>query len=529
MGLLVEEHRPGTHATIWTIFWIFTCFLSSRPVSAQNQRPNLIIMLADDFGWNDIGIRNPDIHSPYIDELARTGIVLNYSYVQPICTPSRATLMSGYYPFRTGMQNFVIPLFGPFGLPLEFTLLPERLRELGYSTNMVGKWHLGSCNESYIPLNRGYDSYLGYLGGGEFYYDHSYLLSNNDSAIPSQNIPLVYDFWNQTDVAWNYRGIYSSIPFVTQVRHILETRDPDQPLFMYLAFQLTHQPQEVPYDYELWYPNIRNRFRRRFSAMVSALDNDIGQIIAMFKEYGIYNNSIILFSADNGAQVQDGGNNYPLRGSKNTIWEGGTRASAFVHSPLLNNVGYTYDGLIHVVDWYPTFVSLAGGQPDPDMDGFDVWQAITTNSDSPRTEFIYNLEYYQGNLIGAIRVGDFKLIMGPGGLPSAAIPPGNVTGRFSLGIGEPLAIRDRPNAPPYRLYNITEDPTESNNLADQNPDMVNAMLERVAEYRQQMVYSVYQPANIELYRNRSENLTYLDTNWCVAITNVTLMGNNTAS
>lgn len=486
-------------------------------------------MVADDFGWNDIGIRNPDIHSPYIDELARTGIILNHSYVQPICTPSRATFMSGYFPFRTGMQNNVIPLFSPYGLPLQFTLMPESLRALGYATNMVGKWHLGSCNESYTPINRGFDTYLGYLGGGEYYYDHGYLLSNNDSAVATPETPLVYDFWNQTDVAWDYRGIYSSIPFVSQVQHILENHDPNRPLFMYLPFQLTHSPQQVPYDFELWYPTIQNRFRRRFSGMVSALDNDVGQIIAMLKEYGIYDNSIILFTADNGAQVQDGGNNYPLRGSKNTIWEGGTRASAFVHSPLLTDVGYTYNGLIHAVDWHPTFVSLAGGEPDPNMDGVNVWPAITTNSDSPRTEFVYNLEYYQGNLIGAIRVGDYKLIMGPAGLPIGPVLPEDVTGLYANGIGESLAILDEPNFPPYRLYNITEDPTESNNLADENSDVVAEMLDRVAEYRQQMVYSLYQSNNITLYESRTENLTYLNTDWCESVTGVTLMGNNTDS
>ncbi|GAB6029238.1 Arylsulfatase [Chamberlinius hualienensis] len=510
---------------IFSIGCLIICIYWAQLAQASYMgfQPHIIFMVGDDLGWNDIGYHNPDINTPYLDQMAATGIKLNQSYVQPLCTPSRAAFMTGRYPYKTGMQQYLILSFSPYGVPLEFAFLPEKLRELGYSTNMVGKWHLGSCNESYTPTYRGFDTFLGYMAGGEYHYAHDYPLSNGAAASADSSLHEVYDFFNQTDVAWNWDGKYSSTAFTAQVQHVLENRNTSKPLFLYMAHQLVHSPQEVPEDYDFWYPVQNNSYRKVFSAMATHLDNDFGQIIHMLKVYGLYNQSVILFTSDNGGEVLDGGNNYPLRGSKNTIYEGGTRGAGFIHSPLLENTGYTYNGLVHAVDWYPTFVTLAGGVPEPGLDGMNVWDAITKNEESPRKQFVYNMEFNGNNLTGAIRVGDWKMIFGKAGLPDTQVTPEEVVGLYANICGGSLAINDVPNYPPYRLYNITADPTESNDVADEYPNVISQLWNVVHQYQQEMVDSVFQPNNLTLYESRTSNLTYLNCNWCEPIYNVTPM------
>ncbi|GAB6024760.1 Arylsulfatase [Chamberlinius hualienensis] len=445
------------------------CSVSSKEQSKPKQ-PNIIFVLADDLGWNDVGFRNPDIITPHIDNAALNGIILDSSYVQPVCTPTRASIMTGYYPFRTGMQAAVILFFAQMGLPLQFKLLPETLQELGYSTHLVGKWHLGSCNQSYLPTNRGFDDFFGFLSGAEHFYTHSIPLTPELEAFSKSGIPEVYDFWNQSKVSTEYNGTYSSIPYLIQIENILNNKKEDQPLFLYYTLQSTHVPNEVPRQQLLWYPTESNPYRKGYSALATQMDDDFGQFINMLKKHKIYDNSIIIFTADNGGEVRAGANNYPLKGGKTTLYEGGTRAAAFIHSPLLKNTGFKYDGLIHAVDWNPTIVSLAGGSPNSKMDGKNVWEAITRNKPSPRTEFIYNLDNSSGNLSGAIRYKDWKLIFGNAGLPNTPIKPANVTGELFNACGGRLS--PDPNPPPYQLYNILSDRSESKNLASTNSEIL---------------------------------------------------------
>ncbi|GAB6025253.1 Arylsulfatase [Chamberlinius hualienensis] len=305
-------------------------------------KPHIIFVIVDDLGWNDVGFHNPDLKTPNIDNSAKRGIILNSSYVQPTCTPSRATVLTGYYPHRTGMTN-VIPFFADWGLPLQFKILPEKMKKLGYSTHIIGKWHLGSCNPGYLPTNRGFDTFFGLLGGAAYYYTHGYQLSNNRTS--DLSIPQVYDFWNQTTASVGYNGTYSSFPFLRQAENILESRDQKVPLFMYMAYQSTHSPVEIYDDSDLLlYSNQPNEYRKNYSALVTQLDRDYGLLIDLLKKYGIYNESIIIFTGDNGGEDRAGGNNYPLKGAKTTLYEGGTRAAAFIHSPLLKKTGYTYNG-----------------------------------------------------------------------------------------------------------------------------------------------------------------------------------------
>ncbi|XP_025084343.1 LOW QUALITY PROTEIN: arylsulfatase B-like [Pomacea canaliculata] len=375
---------------------------------AVSKQPHIVFIVIDDLGWNDIGFNNPDIISPNVDRLAREGLILRQSYVQPLCSPSRSSFMTGYFPYRTGLQHLVILPAQPVCAPLNVsTFLPREMKKLGYATHMVGKWHLGFCNWNCTPTFRGFDSFLGYYNAQEDYYDRVF--------------QGYYDFHDNTTRSTKQNGTYSTFVFQERVREIVSRHNPAQPLFLYLPLQSVHAPLEVPKEYYNMYPNIDNEDRRVFSGMVTAMDDVIGNLTSYLTARGMYNDTLFVLTADNGGGYSMEGNNYPLRGGKFTVWEGGTRAVALIKGPGLKVTGAEYDGLIHAVDWMPTIVAAAGGEiKDGDIDGMNIWDAISNYTPSPRTEFIYNLDDMFIPLEGhaAIRQGDYKLIVGFPGLYS---------------------------------------------------------------------------------------------------------------
>jgi len=420
---------------------ILTIFCASA--TADNP-PNVLFIVADDLGWNDLGYQNPDIISPNLDKLAKMGVILNQSYVQYLCTPSRNTFMTGYYPFRTGLQHSNLQTLLPAGVPLKFPFLPEKMRSLGYATHMVGKWHLGYCNWSYTPTYRGFDTFLGYYTGSEIYFTHE----DNGHL----------DFRNNSDVERNLNGTYSTFIFRDRAVDIIRNHNSSRPLFLYLPFQAVHDPLQAPDAYIQKYKFIKDEERRNFSAMVTAMDDAIGDVMNALKQQNLYDNAVIIFTTDNGGQVLYGGNNYPLRGDKGTLWEGGTRGLAFVHSPLLDKSGYVTNELMHSVDWFPTIVTLAGGQIDSNMDGVDQWSMISNASKSARNSFIYNIDNFKPNSVNAaIRVGDYKLILGNPGVPDGWYPPAHTPKQQNA--TDSVKVQD------LYLFNLKEDPTEHFNLA----------------------------------------------------------------
>ncbi|KAK0065509.1 arylsulfatase B, partial [Biomphalaria pfeifferi] len=319
------------------------CFILSASLCwALPPRPHLVFIVADDLGWNDIGYHNPDIISPTIDTLAYSGIILNQTYVQPLCSPSRSAILTGVYPFRLGTQHLVILNDQEVCVPLTRSLLPQVLKSNGYNTHMVGKWHLGFCKWECTPTFRGFDTYYGYYNADEDYY----------SKITDKGI----DFRINTTVGKEAVGNYSAYQYATRAEEIIKSHDPDTPLFLYLPFQNVHEPLEVPNKYLKLYPNISDENRRNLSAMVTALDDAIARVVTALKTYDLYNNTLIVFTADNGGWTLYGGNNYPLRGGKFTIFEGGTRVPAFLHGPMLQTQGKVYNGMMHAVDWFATLV-----------------------------------------------------------------------------------------------------------------------------------------------------------------------------
>ncbi|KAK7094207.1 arylsulfatase B-like [Littorina saxatilis] len=436
--------------------------------------PHIVFIVADDLGWNDVGFNNPDIISPNINAMAQRGIILNQSYVQPACTPSRNAFMSGYYPFRSGLQHGAILPQQAACAPTNRTFLPQELKKLGYATHAVGKWHLGFCNWNCTPTYRGFDSFYGYYNGQEDYYNYTIFGG--------------FDFRDNKDVATDQTGNYSTFVYQERVRQIISAHDPTTPLFLYLPLQSVHVPLEVPAVYANMYPNLKTDGRRIFSGQVTAMDDVIGNLTSFIKQKGMYNDTLFVFTADNGGWTEFYGNNYPLRGGKVTVWEGGTRAAAFLHGWGLPKTGIRYDGMMHAVDWFPTIVSAAGGEvKNKDIDGMSMWDAITSLGPSPRNEFIYNLDDTILPIEGhaAIRQGDYKLVKGfPGVFSGWYLPDQEYDGHADQ------RERDRHlsgELGPSRLYNLKDDPTEHSDLADHMPDLVKTLEDRISVYMKQYI------------------------------------------
>uniref|UniRef100_A0ABM0N0W6 Arylsulfatase B-like n=1 Tax=Saccoglossus kowalevskii TaxID=10224 RepID=A0ABM0N0W6_SACKO len=382
---------------------------------ATSSQPHIIVIIADDLGWDDVSFHGSDqIPTPNIDELAYSGVLLHNYYVQPICTPTRAALMTGRHPIHLGLQDGVIVASHPYGLPLNETIMPQYLKPLGYDTHIVGKWHLGFFAWQYTPLYRGFDTHFGYYNGEEGYYDHT--------AEEPKYIGL--DFRNNTELFKSAYGEYSTELFTSYAEKIIHNHNKNKPLFLYLAHQAVHSgnsysPLEAPYKYTSRFPYIQDERRRTFAGMVSALDDSVGNITRALKHSGLYENCIILFSTDNGGPAAgfdaNYASNWPLRGIKHTLWEGGVRGDGFIHSPLLEKPGRISTDMIHVCDWLPTIYHIAGGNVSSlptNLDGFNVWDTLSRGTPSPRTEILHNIDPHKNHNAAALRVGEFKIILG---------------------------------------------------------------------------------------------------------------------
>ncbi|XP_062522065.1 uncharacterized protein LOC134196859 [Corticium candelabrum] len=388
----------------------------STQAKAQ-ERPHILLILADDLGWNDVGWHSTsDLQTPNLSYLAQHGIIFNQSYAQSICSPSRAALLSGRYPFTIGMHVSSVDTLRPYGLPTDVPLLSDYLKQLGYSTHAVGKWHLGHCNASYTPTNRGFDSFYGYYTGsvGYFHRENVYKIRGEKHDYT--------DFWrNLNQVREEGKGEYTTFLLADEViKQIFDHRNnrTKQPMFIYLAFSAPHGPFEALAKDNQW-KSIQQSSRQIYDAMVSAMDAAIGRIMRALQVTKLFNNTLVVFTSDNGGTQREG-NNYPLRGTKGTLYEGGVRVPTFVYGPkrLLPHRKYTTNSLIHISDWLPTLYSIAGGSAQDlpsGVTGYDFSDTIFKKASPPRKEMVYNLHTHTKKhrlLSGAIRNEKFKLIVG---------------------------------------------------------------------------------------------------------------------
>ncbi|MBA4030411.1 MAG: arylsulfatase [Planctomyces sp.] len=400
-------------------------------------RPNIVYILADDLGAFDVGWRGSRIKTPHLDSLAESGAKLEQFYVLPVCSPTRAALLTGRYPIRYGLQSGVVRPWADYGLPLEERLLPQALKTAGYETAIVGKWHLGHFRREYLPTSRGFDHQYGHYNGALDYFTH-----DRDGG---------HD-WHRNDRA-SYDEGYSTHLIAKEAVQVVQRRDRKQPLFLYVPFNAVHSPLQVPENYAEPYGEFKKQ-RRAYAGMLTALDEAVGQIVQAIESQGETGNTLFIFSSDNGGpnpgQVTDNGS---LRAGKGTLYEGGVRVCAFASWRGHIQPGTVVDEPIHIVDWYPTLLKLAGGSGEQvlPLDGRDIWPTITGKAPSPHEEIVLNIT--PGD--GAIRAGDWKLVWHGGRRGNA-----------------------RNAKAEYELYNLRDDPEEKRDLATVEPEKLEELKTR---------------------------------------------------
>ncbi len=426
-------------------------------------RPHILVILADDLGWRDVGYHDSEIPTPRIDEIARAGIELDRFYVQPTCSPTRTALMTGKSPASLGV-NRPISKNEVTGLPLRETLLPEYLAREGYQPLMVGKWHLGHHTPDYFPQARGFEHFYGHLTGGIGYWDHNHGGGHD---------------WQRNGETLREDG-YSTTLMADEAIRIIQTRDRERPTFLYLAFNAPHLPNEAPAETIRRFESIEDENRRTHAAMVSELDLAIGRVLDAFEREGMLDETLIFFSSDNGglaraatpagarhfanflvrvfgrpipvdgleflvANILDGASdNSPLPGGKGSVAEGGSRVPAAIWWPGVLEGG-THDGFITISDLLPTLLEAIGASASTpaDLNGRSRWAELL-GGQAAKNE-------------GATNDKPDYVTMGIDGM--ALYRP-------------PWKLVD-PGSP--RLYQIYADPFEEHDLAADHPDLVRAL------------------------------------------------------
>ena len=426
------------------ISWL--CFSLCAQAAKQ---PDIVFFLIDDLGYADCGFNGgKEIKTPNIDRLAQSGAIIENHYVQPVCSPTRSTLLTGRYPTHTGVYTIVSPGAG-WGLPLAERTLADALRSAGYRTALTGKWHLGEFEKAYQPNARGFDHQYGHFFGMLDYFTHERMNKLD---------------WYRNGESLKEEG-YTTHLIAKEACKVIATGDQSKPLFLYVPFNGVHSPFQVPDSYLKPYAHLKGN-RQKLAGMLAAVDEAIGQIEAALKQAGRLENTLIVFSSDNGGPSP--GDNTPLRDFKGSIFEGGTRAAAFATWPGRIPAGQRIRQPMHMVDWYPTLIKQAGGSLEQKLpvDGLDVWPMLTKQAASPH-DAILSVST-QGPSRAAVRMGDWKLIVDGGAADIA--PPGKKKGKKAAGKYEAVA-----------LYDLSADPSEAKNLADAQPERVKAMRARLAE------------------------------------------------
>lgn len=386
--------------------------------------PNVVLIVSDDQGWQDIGYNGSEIRTPNLDALAGEGVILDQFHTFPVCSPTRAALMTGRNPNNFGVSSAFLQ--NDRGVPLDQHFMPETFQEKDYQTWMFGKWHLGDLDEQSLPNARGFDYFYGTTLSANDYFTHeSWRFGNHD--------------WFRNGEEVHEEGYTTTLLTDDAIRKI-EERDPERPFFLYLAYVAPHAPLQAPEDaIQAYADEIEDENRRTFAAMVDVMDASIGRLVETLEQQGLRENTLIVFMSDNGGQeTRFAGNNGPLRDQKGTPFEGGVRTPAFFNWPGILSAGGKSEQFVHAFDVFPTIASATGVDLDSDLpvDGLDLWSVL--KDDLPEVERGPIAQVSMGNS-GAVWSGDFKLVR----------------------------WQDK-----YMLFNMREDPYEENDLSEQYPELV---------------------------------------------------------
>ena len=452
-------------------FFLLLISLVSFNVSATEKRPNVIIFLVDDLGWADISLRGAPFQTPNIDSIFEEGITLNRFYTTPICSPTRAALMTGRDPLKLGVAYSVIMPWMNNGIHTDEHFMPESFKLNGYETSMIGKWHLGHSQENFHPNQRGFDHFYGHLHTEVGYFPPF----SNQGGIDFQ----------KNGVTINDDG-YETFLLGKEASQWIKSRDTQKPFFMYVPFLAPHTPLEAPDNLVKKYKDLEDTrkptrsmaadrtrdlqstiapsARPLYAAVVDALDQAIGQILLTIEEEGIEEDTIILFSSDNGGATYGGGggDNFPLRGGKGDTFEGSIRVVAAMKWKGTIDANSSLDQIMTVMDIFPTLSSATGIQMKNTkiIDGRDMWPAIIDDQSIPLMNDIYFVSEIPnyGQFHTTVFNEQWKLVQS---ISSTLLE---------------IKVENK-------LFDIANDPFEYIDLANTNPDVVKEMAEKIRRWR----------------------------------------------
>lgn len=433
---------------------------ASQTINRPDNKPNLIIILTDDQGYHDVGFNGcKDIPTPNLDSIAHNGVQFTSGYVAySVCSPSRAGLLTGRYGQRFGYERN--PRFEPdnrqSGLALTETTLADTLGKVGYQSGIIGKWHLGAHPDLH-PLKRGFNEFFGMLGGGHRYLPEDLTLKETDQAKSESDSYRLWIMRNHEPVKTTQ---YLTDEFSDEAVRFV-ARHKDQPFFLYLAYNAPHAPLQATEKYLSRFAGIKNADRRTYAAMISAVDDGVGRLLAELRKQGLEENTLVFYLSDNGGPLSNGSRNDPLRGTKGSPWEGGVRVPFAAQWPGHLPKGLVYDRPVVSLDIFATIAALASAPIDParPLDGVNLVPYLTDKKVGDPHDAIYLRMFDRGAF--AVRSGDHKLL-----------------------------IEKHDSA--AELFDLSKDIGESKDLAGSDPATLKQLEQRRAAWNKQLIEPVFE-------------------------------------
>ncbi len=431
--------------------------LASTAVAAP---PNIVLIVADDQGWNDVSYHGAEFPTPNIDRIAKEGVELDRFYVTPICSPTRVGLLTGRYPIRAGLQRITVKRWGTRAIPDSDLLIPQGLAKAGYKTRaMAGKWHVGWSKRAHHPMSRGFTSFYGLGGGAIGFFSHT----EQDTL----------DWHRDWDL--NYDEGYSTTLLGQEAARIIDSTSADEPFFVYVAFNAIHSPNDALEKHLKQFAHIKDERRRVKAAMSASLDDEVGRILDALDRKGVGDDTLVWYFADNGGVLGGGSESKPLRDGKWSVYEGGIRVNAGIRWPNGLEGGRKLTEPLSYIDVMPTLLEVAGVSDfgGRAFDGAPVWDVVSGARSRDDWEFH---SYFQGRRIpqnaepgrkilferNAVNTKEWKLVrLGP----------------------DMRKVTDPKQDSSLELYWIARDPYETRDIASENPKIVERLLAKMTEFR----------------------------------------------